>query len=124
MKQSIAEGKFIEYAEVHGSMYGTSLQSVNSVRSSGKICILDVDMQGVMKVKKTSLCPNFLFISPPSMPLFEQRLRSRGKEDEAKIRLRLENAHKELEYGTAAGNFDRIIINDKLDVAFSELIET
>ena len=104
-------------------MYGTSLEAVNSVRAEGKICILDIDMQGVIKVKKTTLCPKFLFISPPSMPVLEQRLRSRGTEDEAKILLRLENAHKELEFGTAPGNFDRIIINGELDAAHSELVD-
>ena len=110
--------------QVHGNMYGTSLEGVNTVRTEGKICILDIDMQGVMKVKKTSLCPKFLFISPPSMPVLEQRLRTRGTEDEAKIQLRLENAHGELEFGTAPGNFARIIVNDDLDVAFSELVGT
>ena len=110
--------------QVHGNMYGTSLEAVNSVRSAGKICILDLDMPGVMKVRKTSLCPKSLFVSPPSMPVLEKRLRGRGTEDESKILLRLENAHKELEFGTAPGNFDRIIINGELDVAFSELVET
>ena len=108
---------------MHGNTYGTSLDAVNVVRAEGKVCILDIDMQGVMKVKKTSLCPKFLFISPPSMPVLEQRVRARGVEDEAKILLRLENAHKELEFGTAPGNFDRIVVNGELDAAFAELVE-
>jgi len=76
------------------------------------------------QVKRTSLCPKFLFIAPPSMPLLEQRLRGRGTESEKDILKRLSAAQRELEYGTAAGNFDRIIVNDDLESAFDELSET
>jgi len=55
MKKDIADGKFIEYAEVHGKYYGTSIEAVQSVQKSGKICILDIDVQGAEKVKKSSL---------------------------------------------------------------------
>jgi guanylate kinase len=58
------------------------------------------------------------------MPLLEQRLRGRGTESEKDILKRLSAAQRELEYGTAAGNFDRIIVNDDLESAFDELSET
>lgn len=124
MDAQIADGKFIEHATVHNNLYGTSLAAVNSVRAEGKICILDIEMPGVQNVKRTSLCPKFLFIAPPSMPLLEQRLRGRGTESEKDILKRLSAAQRELEYGTAAGNFDRIIVNDDLESAFDELSET
>jgi guanylate kinase len=55
IKKDIEEGKFIEYAEVHGKYYGTSIAAVESVQASGKICILDIDVQGAEKVKKSHL---------------------------------------------------------------------
>lgn len=69
MKEDIAAGKFIEHAEVHGRFYGSSVAAVESVQSSGKVCILDIDVQGVKNVKKSSLDPYYVFIAPPSMEL-------------------------------------------------------
>lgn len=53
IKKDIDDGKFIEYAEVHGRYYGSSFQAVESVQESGKVCILDIDIQGVQIVKKS-----------------------------------------------------------------------
>jgi len=123
VKEEIGEGKFIEYAEVHGNYYGTSVEAVESVRNSGKICILDIDYQGVQNVKKSSLDPFYLFIAPPSMEALETRLRSRGTEKEEDIVKRLGNAAKELEYGKTPGNFDFVLTNDNLVEAFVKLLE-
>jgi guanylate kinase len=121
IKNEIAEGNFIEYAEVHGKYYGTSVAAVESVRKQGKICILDIDVQGVQKVKESSLQPLYLFISPPSMESLEKRLRGRGTETEDQMKMRLGNAAKELEYGQHAGNFDRIFVNADLKTTFEEM---
>ena len=69
-----------------GNMYGTSKSSVEDVLNSGKICILDIDVQGVKAVKKTDLIPLFVFIKPPSLETLEQRLRDRGTETEESLR--------------------------------------
>eukprot|EP00587_Corethron_hystrix_P009724 CAMPEP_0113321844 /NCGR_PEP_ID=MMETSP0010_2-20120614/15190_1 /TAXON_ID=216773 ORGANISM="Corethron hystrix, Strain 308" /NCGR_SAMPLE_ID=MMETSP0010_2 /ASSEMBLY_ACC=CAM_ASM_000155 /LENGTH=217 /DNA_ID=CAMNT_0000180107 /DNA_START=225 /DNA_END=878 /DNA_ORIENTATION=+ /assembly_acc=CAM_ASM_000155 len=124
MTEDISNGKFIENADVHGNMYGTSVDSVKTVRNSGKICILDIDVQGVMNVKNSSIRPYYIFISPPSMEVLESRLRSRGTEKEEDIAKRIANSKMELEYGMKDGNFDKIITNDDLDKAFAELVET
>merc|ERR1712071_567631 len=89
-REEIAQGKFIEYAEVHGNYYGTSIDAVAKVQNAGKICILDIDVQGVQKVKKSSLSPYYVFIAPPSMEVLEKRLRSRGTEKEEDIVKRLD----------------------------------
>ena len=68
-------------------MYGTSKSSVEDVLNSGKICILDIDVQGVKAVKTTDLTPLFVFIKPPSLETLEQRLRDRGTETEESLRL-------------------------------------
>jgi guanylate kinase len=94
------------------------VQAVESVQKSGKICILDIDVQGAESVKKSSLSPIYLFIAPPSMELLEKRLRGRGTETEESIKKRIGNAAKELEYGQQAGNFDRIFVNADLSETF------
>lgn len=123
MKQEIDEDKFIEYAEVHGNYYGTSVESVEKVSRSGKICVLDIDVQGVQKVKESNLDAICVFVAPPSMEALEARLRGRGTEKEEDIQKRLNNANGEMEYGQAEGNFDRYLINDELDRAGKELID-
>uniref|UniRef100_A0A7S1GQ70 guanylate kinase n=1 Tax=Cyclophora tenuis TaxID=216820 RepID=A0A7S1GQ70_CYCTE len=122
IKKEIAKGKFIEYAEVHGRYYGTSFAAVETVQSSGKVCILDIDVQGVQNVKKSKLKPHYIFVAPPSMKELERRLRGRGTEKEADIKRRLGNAAKEMEYGNAKGNFDLLLVNDNLTKSFAKLV--
>lgn len=121
MEAAIARGEFIEYAAVHTNFYGTSIAAVERVKSQGKVCILDIDIQGVQSVKKSSLVAKYVFISPPSMQALESRLRGRGTETEEKIQVRLQNAGKELEFGQTEGNFDAIIVNNDLDRCFEQL---
>ena len=78
----IENGEFLEYAEFSGNYYGTSKKAVETVLSSGRICALDVDIQGVKNLKKTDLNPVYLFIKPPSLETLETRLRERGTETE------------------------------------------
>lgn len=124
MEAAIARGEFIEHAAVHTNFYGTSVAAVEKVKSEGKVCILDIDIQGVQSVKNSSLVCKYLFISPPSMADLETRLRGRGTETEEKIQVRLANASQEMEFGTAEGNFDSILVNDQLDTTFAEVLET
>lgn len=95
---------------------------MESVKSKGKICILDIDVQGVRNVKKSSLSPRYVFIAPPSMEVLESRLRSRGTEKEEDIVKRIANAAAELEYGNTEGNMDRIFVNDDLETTFGEVV--
>ena len=80
--------------------------------------MLDIEVQGVKSIKDTKLNPNFVFIVPPSMEELERRLRNRGTESEDKIAQRLELARKDMKYGEAPGNFDIVIVNDDLTVAY------
>ncbi|KAI9298639.1 guanylate kinase [Neoconidiobolus thromboides FSU 785] len=121
MENEIQQGKFIEHATFSGNMYGTSIEAVNNVTNHGKICILDIDMQGVKQVKQTSLDARFIFISPPSIEILEQRLRSRGTETEEAIQNRLKASKAELDYSKEPNAHDCIIVNDDLDKAYSKL---
>ncbi|CEJ00582.1 Putative Guanylate kinase [Rhizopus microsporus] len=121
MIKEIEDGKFIESATFSGNMYGTSIKAVEDVVAQGKVCVLDIDMQGVKSVKKTSLNPKYIFIRPPSFDILEQRLRGRGTEKEEAIMARLNAAREELEYGATPGAYDHVIVNDDLDTAYDSL---
>ena len=135
--------KFLEYAEVHNNLYGTSLSSVqdihgsssgsssNSGSSSGnvgmgssKVAILDVDSKGVMSIKRQNLLPaKYLFLVPPSLQVLEQRLRIRDTETEAQLELRLINAEKTLLWQKEhPGLFDLILENDDLEETVDSLV--
>lgn len=122
IEKEITEGKFLEYANVHGKYYGTSVEAVESVRRTGKICILDIDVQGVRNVKKSSVDAKYIFIAPPSMDELEKRLRGRATDKEESILTRLANAQGELDYGMVPGNFDLVLTNDNLDKTFQALV--
>ena len=117
MKTAIEKDEFIEHAVFSGNMYGTSKAAVKTVMDQGKICILDIDMQGVIQIKKTDMNPLFVFIKPPSMDELERRLRGRQTETEDSLKRRLSVAAAELEYGETPGNFDLIIVNDDVEAA-------
>ena len=121
MREDINEGKFVEFAYVHGNYYGTTLASVKSVQRDGKICILDIDVNGVGTVKKSSLDAIYIFIKPPSMNELEKRLRKLGIESEEEVMRRMKNAKREMHYGMQEDNFDKVFTNDDLDATFELL---
>ena len=121
MEAAIERGEFIEYARVHGNIYGTSIKAVEAVQTAGKVCLLDIDVQGAELVKKTTLNARFVFVAPPSFEELEKRLRGRGTETEDKIQMRLKNAKGEMEYMDKPGFFDCVIVNDDLDKAYATL---
>jgi len=120
MLKEIEDNKFVEYANVHGNLYGTSKKAVEHVISQGKICILDIDVQGCEKVKKSSLKARYTFIAPPSMEELEKRLRGRATETEETIQKRIFNAKGEMEYMKREGFFDRIFENSDLETTYKE----
>ncbi|RDX69731.1 Guanylate kinase 2 [Mucuna pruriens] len=121
MEKEIKEGKFLEFASVHGNLYGTSVEAVELVADAGKRCILDIDVQGARSVRASSLEAIFIFICPPSMEELEKRLRDRGTETEEQILKRLRNAQAEIEQGKSSRIFDFILYNDKLEDCYERL---
>ncbi|KAL1549973.1 Guanylate kinase 2 [Salvia divinorum] len=121
MEKDIDGGKFLEFAAVHGNLYGTSVEAVDVVAEKGKRCILDIDVQGARSVRASSLEAIFIFICPPSFEELEKRLRARGTEVEEQIQKRLRNAKAELEQGTSPGLFDHILVNDDLENCYDKL---
>ncbi|KAJ2690174.1 guanylate kinase [Coemansia spiralis] len=120
---AIDRKEFIEHAEFSGNMYGTTVQAVKDVADSGRMCILDIDVQGVKSVKNTDLGARFVFVAPPSEEELERRLRSRGTDDEPSILKRLAAAKSELDYGSQEGSCDVKIVNDDLERAYKSLVD-
>jgi guanylate kinase len=113
------QGDFIEWAEVHGNFYGTSKGFVESKVNHGFSLLLDLDIVGSDSMKgEFGDEANVIFIAPPSFEELEKRLRGRGTENEDVIKLRLENAKKELE---RKDDYDYVVVNDDLDKALLEL---
>jgi len=123
MLKAIEDGKFLEHAEFGGNIYGTSVQAVRDVQSTGRICILDVEIQGVRSIRKTDLNPRYIFVKPPSVEVLEQRLRARGTETEESLKKRLDRARIDLkEVEDEPRLFDHVIINDDLEIAYKHFL--
>jgi guanylate kinase len=115
----IANGDFLEWAEVHGNLYGTSRRAVEEIRSSGHDVILTIDIQGAAQARKLFPDAISVFIMPPSLDALTRRLESRGTDTERDRRLRLNSALHEMEQYV---DFDYVVINDDLNRAIDELI--
>lgn len=118
-RRMINEDAFIEWEEVYpNQFYGTLYSEVEQIWKRGKHAIFDIDVVGGLNLKKKygeRACA--IFIQAPSLEELEQRLRSRGTDDEDSLRKRLDKAHFEMEY---ASRFDHIMINDSLDKSLAE----
>ena len=119
----IAEGAFLEHAEVHGNVYGTSEAAVRKVLQDGRICIIEIDVQGAAQLRKRGFHAHYIFIDVPSQEELEKRLRGRGTEKESDIALRLENAKKEMEASRQPGLVDIHVINDEVDKAVQKIFD-
>src|SRR5262249_27094516 len=115
----IANGDFLEWAEVHGNLYGTSRRAVEETRSKGFDAILTIDIQGAAQARKLFPDAISVFIMPPSLDALAERLENRGTDTARDRRLRLDSALHEMEQYV---NFDYVVINDDLDRAIDELV--
>ena len=113
------EGDFLEWAKVHSNYYGTSKDWVEKKISEGCNLLFDLDVQGVDSFKKYfGNKAKAVFIAPPSLNVLEERLLARGTDKKEVIKMRLENAKKELK---RKESFDYLVYNDDLDKACREL---
>ncbi|MBA3478073.1 MAG: guanylate kinase [Lautropia sp.] len=117
-KRRIA-GEFLEWAEVHGNLYGTSRRWIDEQTAAGADIVLEIDWQGARQVR--SLYPEAvsIFIAPPSLAILELRLQARGKDSPEVIELRLAAARNELQH---AAEFQYIIVNQEFTEACRQLL--
>lgn len=114
----IERGDFLEWAEVHGNLYGTSRRLVEDARAAGFDVILTIDIQGAAQARRLFPAAASIFILPPSREALIGRLEIRRANKADDLQLRLSNALHEIEQ---YASFDYIVINDDLDRAVDEL---
>jgi len=121
MEAGIKAELFLEHAYVHGNIYGTSFEAVDSVSKAAKMCILDIDIQGVKSCQALGFnAEKYIFIAPPDLPTLETRLRGRGTETEDRVLKRVANAVGEMEAAKAM-KWDAYIVNDDVNAAYASL---
>jgi guanylate kinase len=117
-EQMVAAEAFLEFACVHGHLYGTALEQVLLETGAGRDIVLEVDVQGAASVRKLRLDSVSVFILPPSFEVLRRRLIARGTDSAEELELRLRNAPEELkEYS----KFNYVIINDDVERASAQL---
>lgn len=107
-------GGFLEYAEVYGNYYGTPIENVMNKLEKGIDVVLEIDIQGAMKVKENYPEGIFIFILPPSMSVLRKRLTGRGTDSPEVINMRLAETMKELTY---IEKYDYCVVNGELEEA-------
>jgi len=115
----VDEGKFAEWAEVHGQRYGTLRAELERVRGTGD-AVLELDVQGMRSIGKLHADAVTIFLLPPSRQALEERLRNRGDLTPEALALRLRNAEAEI---AAKNEYTYQILNDDLDAAVAEFHE-
>jgi guanylate kinase len=117
-EREVAEGIFLEHAEVHGNFYGTSQKTVQDLLQQGRDVLLEIDWQGAAQIRKAKADCVSVFILPPSRAELERRLRGRGSDSAEVIERRLHNSREEIAH---AHEFDYIIVNDRFEEALDGL---
>lgn len=114
----VEKDELVEWAEVHGNLYGTPRRNLEEAMASDRYVVLDIDVQGARQIRERTPEAVLVFVFPPSAEELRRRLASRGTEPWEEVRRRLRTAERELEQG---GDFDYIIANEELEQAVSRV---
>lgn len=117
-EQMIKDGELIEYAQYVGNYYGTPKAYVASQLAAGKDVILEIEIQGALKIKERFPETVLLFVTPPSAEILKERLVGRGTEDMKTIEKRLSRA---VEEAQGIENYDYLVVNDDLSECVEEV---
>lgn len=116
--EMMEKDEFLEYAEVYGNYYGTPMSYVNKTLEEGNDVILEIDIQGALKVKNKYPDGVFIFIMPPTMDELKNRIKKRGSETEESLLRRFKAAFEELNY---ISSYNYVVVNDVIDTAVNKL---
>lgn len=114
----VEAGDFVEWAEVHGNLYGTSRRMLEDLVGRGIDVILDIDTQGAKQIKEKFGSAVFIFIMPPSLEILEERLRNRRSDRDDEINRRMARARDEIRDFRW---YDFIVVNRDFDKALQDL---
>ncbi len=117
-QEMICRGEFLEWANVYGYLYGTSLAQVERELKAGQDIILEIDVQGATSIREKIIDAVSIFILPPSFELLRQRLVARATDSPADLERRLRGAPAEVEQHR---NFQYVILNDDINRASQQL---
>jgi guanylate kinase len=113
----VQDGGLVEWVEVYGHRYGTGRDWLEGVLATGRDVLLDIETTGAMNLRRAIPAARMIFILPPSAASLEKRLRSRGKDSDEQIAIRLAYARHELALYPA---YDYLVLNDDLELAYRQ----
>lgn len=119
-ERSVAEGAFLEWAEVHGNFYGTRASDVEASLDAGRDIVLEIDVQGMEEVVRRMPDAETIFITVPSIEVLRDRMIGRGSETDESLERRLRDAEVEM---ARAAEYRYVIVNDDAARASRELID-
>ena len=111
-QEKIRKGELLEWAEVHGNLYGTSKLETERIRAMGQDILLDVDVQGADQVRKADPEAVTMFVMPPSFQVLEERLRGRKQDSPEVIEGRLAGARREID---RYRDYHYVLVNDRIE---------
>lgn len=117
-RRRLAEGWFLEHAEVYGRLYGTPRSAVEAILAAGRHCLLVIDVQGVATLRAAGTEGVYVLLEPPSREELERRLHQRGSNGPSDLARRLAEAEAEL---SRTSLFDRRVVNRDLGAAVAEI---
>jgi guanylate kinase len=118
-EEMAARGEFLETAEVHGNLYGSSRRRVEEALDRGEDIVLKIDVQGAAQLRGRVPDALFIFLEPPSPEVLRERLRARGTDDADALRRRAADAEREL---AEAERYDHRVVNDDVERAAREIL--
>ena len=113
----VRDGGLVEWVQVYGHRYGTGREWLDTVLATGQDVLLDIETTGAQNLRRAIPDANMIFILPPSAASLEARLRSRGKDSEEQVAIRMRHARHEMELYPA---YDFLVLNDDLELAYRQ----
>jgi guanylate kinase len=117
-RAEIERGAFIEWAEVHGNLYGTPREPMERALAAGRVFLVEIDVQGGAQLKALGLPGVYVFVAAPDLASLRKRLESRGTDAPDVVERRMARAQEEMR---ALGRYDHVIVNEDLERALVEL---
>lgn len=122
-RRRIDDGRFIEWAEVFGRLYGTPIEELVRASDAGKVLLLEIDVQGGIQIKEKFPEALAILLLPPDPEVLRSRLSFRGTEVPQEAERRFAKAQEEIQMARRAGCYDAEVVNDRLEDAIQRVIE-